>query len=121
MVAQWLLHLVACQDNLLLEADILRGGAYLYLISTWSYVPLALTTTPCSSLMLMAVISQLLGIEFDANSLGLAWAKRDAGKSLQLDRMQWLAGTRRRYIYLSYFVGLDLARIGNLEIEITRF
>ena len=112
MITQRFHHFITRQNYLLLEADVLRRGPNLQFIHSWSYVPLTIA--------LMRIITKLISIELDAYSLGFTRIERDAGKALQLDRMNLLVALSWRQIYLRYLIGTDLTRIGNLKVDIAR-
>ena len=112
MITQRFHHFITLQNYLLLEADVLRRGSNLQFIRSRSYVPLTIA--------LMRIITKLISIELDAHSLGFTRIERDAGKALQLDRMNLLVALSWRQIYLRYLIGTNLTRIGNLKVHIAR-
>ena len=112
MVAQWFYHFITLQNYLLLKTDVLRRGSNLQFIRSRSYVPLTIA--------LMRIITKLISIELDAYSLGFTRIERDAGKALQLDRMNLLVALSWRQIYLRYLIGTNLTRISNLKVDIAR-
>ena len=73
-------------------------------------VPLTLTV--------MAVVAELVGIEFHQHSLRLTRLQRHTGKALQLNGTQRLAVVSRRQVNLCHFVGSHLTCILHLEGEV---
>ena len=110
MITQRFHHFITRQYYLLLKTDILRRGSNLQFIRSRSYVPLTIAS--------MRIITKLISIELDAYSLGFARIERDAGKALQLDRMNLLVALSWRQIYLRYLIGMNVTRIGNLKVDI---
>lgn len=112
MITQRFHHFITRQNYLLLKTDVLRRGSNLQFIRSRSNVPLTIA--------LMRIITKLISIELDAYSLGFARIERDAGKALQLDRMNMQVALSWRQIYLRYLIGTNLTRIGNLKVDIAR-
>ena len=112
MITQRFHHFITRQNNLLLKTDVLRRGSNLQFIRSRSYVPLTIAS--------MRIITKLIGIELDAYSLGFTRIERDAGKALQLDRMNLLVALSWRQIYLRYLIGTNVTRISNLKVDIAR-
>ena len=110
MITQRFHHFITRQNYLLLKTNVLRRGSNLQFIRSRSYVPLTIA--------LMRIITKLISIELDAYSLGFARIERDAGKALQLNRMNLLVALSWRQIYLRYLIGTNLTRIGNLKVDI---
>ena len=90
-------HCFAFQRNVLLQANISRRCANLHAELTWRDVPLALT--------IVAVVAELLGVEFHSYSFCFTRFERYAGESLQLNWPNVLIVSRWRKVNLRYLVG----------------